>query len=306
MRPAFLGRPFFDILSSPSHHLHSLNRHHRFHSILALSDPAYLSCPCSPLQSSCLLSTISCSPCRRPQPRPFIGNLHRQPCPPLESHCCMAFGDASIRSHSSRPLHPFQFVSCCLSHRSTGFIPFHLSLLCCSARLLLPILFPLPALRTPAVFDSSRLDPTLNWFFDRCPCITGIDCSCPYLDHSAQLAWLRSVLSLIRFLSSHCHLSCFLLFITLPADFDCGTKLSALAQRLCPDPWRLHMGPTSSALYDNAVHSHRWICMGLHQIGLFPPPIPSFPPPSLLSPSLGDHVFADFNQVSDDCLLTSD
>ena len=42
--------------------------------------------------------------------------------------------------------------------------------------------------------------------------------------------------------------------------------------------------------------------MGLHQIGLFPPPIPSFPPPSLLSPSLGDHVFADFNQVSDDCL----
>ena len=160
----------------------------------------------------------------------------------------------------------------------------------------------LSLLRTPAIFDSSRLDPTLNWFFDRYPRITGIDCSCPYLDPSAQLAWLRSVLSLVRFLSSQFQLSCFLLFIALPADIDCGTELSALALRLCPDPWRLHMGPTSSALYDDAVHSRRWICMGLRQIGLFPPPIPSFPAPSLVSPSLGDHVLADFNQVSSDCL----
>jgi len=160
----------------------------------------------------------------------------------------------------------------------------------------------LSLLRTPSVFDSTRLDPTMNWFFDRYRRITGIDCSCPYLDPIAQLAWLRSVLALLQFLSVHFQLSCFVLFITLPDDLDCGTLFSDLALRLCPDPWRLHMGPTSSALYDDAVHSRRWICMGLRQVGLFPPPIPSFPPPSLLSPSLGDHVIADLNHVSSDCL----
>ena len=156
--------------------------------------------------------------------------------------------------------------------------------------------------RTPAIFDSSNLDPTLNWFIDRYPRITGLDCSCPYLDPSAQLAWLRSVFSLVEFLSSQYQLSCFIFFITLSADLDCGTAFSDLALRLRLDPWRLHMGPTSSALYDDAVHSRRWVCMGLRQIGLFPPPVPSFPSPSLFSSCLGDSVLSDLNQVSTDCL----
>jgi hypothetical protein len=62
------------------------------------------------------------------------------------------------------------------------------------------------------------------------------------------------------------------------------------------------MGPTTSALYGDAVHSRRWICLGLRPIGLFPLSTPSFPTPSLLSSCLGDHVLADLNQITDDCL----
>jgi hypothetical protein len=156
--------------------------------------------------------------------------------------------------------------------------------------------------RTPAVFDPASVDPTLNWFFDRYPRITGIDCSCPFIDLSAQLDWLRSVLSLVDFLSSQFRLSCFVLFVNLKADFACGTDLSDLALHWRQDPWKLQMGPTTSALYTDAVHSRRWVCLGLRQIGLFPPPVPSFPDPSPLSSCLGDHVLSDLNQVDDDCI----
>ena len=157
-------------------------------------------------------------------------------------------------------------------------------------------------LRTPAIFDPSSLDSTLNWFVDRYPRVTGIDCSCPFVDLSAQLAWLRSVFSLIECLSSQFQLSSFVLFVNLSADLACGTDLSALALEWRCDPWKLHMGPTTSALYADAVHSRRWVCIGLRQIGLFPPPVPSFPAPSPLSSCLGDHVLPDLNQVDDDCI----
>jgi hypothetical protein len=55
-------------------------------------------------------------------------------------------------------------------------------------------------------------------------------------------------------------------------------------------------------LYGDAVHSRRWVCLGLRQIGLFPPPVPSFPSPSPLSPRLGDHILPDLNQVDAECI----
>jgi hypothetical protein len=160
----------------------------------------------------------------------------------------------------------------------------------------------LSLLRTPTIFDPSSLDPTLDWFIDRYSRLTGIDCSCPFLDVSAQLDWLRSVFLLIELLSSRFHLSCFIVFITLPADLDCGIIFSDLALSWCPNPWLLHMGPTTSALYDDAVHARRWICFGLRPIGMLPPPAPSFPTPSLLPSRLGDHVIPDLNRVDDECL----
>jgi hypothetical protein len=57
-------------------------------------------------------------------------------------------------------------------------------------------------LRTPAIFDPSGLDPILNWFVERYPRVTGVDCSCPFLDPAAQLAWLDTVFLLLEFLSS--------------------------------------------------------------------------------------------------------
>jgi hypothetical protein len=61
------------------------------------------------------------------------------------------------------------------------------------------------------------------------------------------------------------------------------------------------MGPTSSALYDDAVHARCWICIGLRQVGLFPMPVPSFPPLRTLPSPLGDHVNPNFNHITDDC-----
>jgi hypothetical protein len=156
--------------------------------------------------------------------------------------------------------------------------------------------------RTPAIFDSTSLDPTLNWFLDRYPRITGIDCSCPFTAIPAQLEWLTHTLSVIDLLHSHYALSCFFLFVHLPADLDCGVHLSDAALRWRHSPWQLHMGPTTSALYGDAVHSRRWICLGLRQVGLFPTPVPSFPSPILASSCLGDHVLPDLNQVNDTCI----
>jgi hypothetical protein len=156
----------------------------------------------------------------------------------------------------------------------------------------------LSLLRTPAIFDPARLDKTLTCFFDRYSRITGIDCSCPFTTPPKQREWLHSTLLLIQLLSSHRHLSCFILFITLPTNFDCGVTFSEIALHWRKDPWQLQMGPTSASLYDDAVHSRRWICLGLRPIGLFPPPVPSFPAPSLLPSRLGDHVLTDLNQVT--------
>jgi hypothetical protein len=61
------------------------------------------------------------------------------------------------------------------------------------------------------------------------------------------------------------------------------------------------MGPTSSALYDDAVHARHWICIGLRHVGLFPPPVPSFPSLGTLPSRLGDHVNPSFNHITDDC-----
>jgi hypothetical protein len=63
-------------------------------------------------------------------------------------------------------------------------------------------------LRTPAVFDPSGLDVTLNWFVDCYTRVTGVDCSCPFPDLSAQLAWLDSVFLLVELLASRFHPSC--------------------------------------------------------------------------------------------------
>ena len=74
----------------------------------------------------------------------------------------------------------------------------------------------------------------------------------PHTVLSAQLLWLRSVLALVDVLSTHFRLSCFILTISLSADFDCGVPFADLALARRSDFWHLQMGPTSSALYDNA------------------------------------------------------
>ena len=49
-----------------------------------------------------------------------------------------------------------------------------------------------------------------------------------------------------------------MIFITLPDDLDCGTILSDTALSWCHDPsWQIHMGPTSAALYSDAVTARR-------------------------------------------------
>ena len=56
--------------------------------------------------------------------------------------------------------------------------------------------------RTPTIFDSTPLNPVLNWFFDHYSLITGIDCSCPHTSLPDQLlSWLCPVFDLIDFLS---------------------------------------------------------------------------------------------------------
>ena len=101
--------------------------------------------------------------------------------------------------------------------------------------------------------------------------------------------------------SLHFQLSCFFLVVSLPADLDCGVSLADLALHRRTDSWHLQMGLTSSALYDDAVHARRWICLGLRQVGLFPPPVPSFPPLGTLPSRLGDHVNPSFNNITNDC-----
>ena len=156
-------------------------------------------------------------------------------------------------------------------------------------------------LRTPSIFNPTTLNQPLNKFIDHYPRITGIDCSCPHTVLSAQLLWLRSVLTLVDVLSTHFQLSCFILTISLSADFDCGVPFADLALAWRSDFWHLQMGPTSSALYDDAVHARRWMCLGLRQVGLFPPPVPSFPPLGTLPSRLGDHVNSSLNHISEDC-----
>jgi hypothetical protein len=163
------------------------------------------------------------------------------------------------------------------------------------------LLHHLRLLRTPAIFDFASLNPVLDWFFDHYSRIAGIGCSCPHTSLPDQLLWLRSVFDLIDFLSTHFQLSCFFLIVPLPADLDCGVSLADLALHWRTDSWQLQTGPTSSALYDDAVHARRWICIGLRQGGLFPPPVPSFPPLGTLPLRHGDHVNPSFNHISDDC-----
>ena len=81
------------------------------------------------------------------------------------------------------------------------------------------LLHHLRLLCTPAIFDSTPLDPTLNWFFNHSYSrITGIDCSCPHISLPDQPLWLRSLFALVDFLSTHFQLSCFILTVSFPAD----------------------------------------------------------------------------------------
>ena len=101
------------------------------------------------------------------------------------------------------------------------------------------LLHHLRLLRTPAIFDSIPLNPTLDWFFDHYSQITGIDCSCPHTSLPDQLLWLGSVFDLIDFFSTHFQLSCFFLVVSLPADLDCGVLLADLALHRRTDSWHL-------------------------------------------------------------------
>jgi hypothetical protein len=65
------------------------------------------------------------------------------------------------------------------------------------------LLHHLSLLRTPAIFDFTPLNPTLDWFFDHYSRIKGINCSCPRTSLPDQLLWLHSVFDLIDFLSTH-------------------------------------------------------------------------------------------------------
>jgi hypothetical protein len=83
---------------------------------------------------------------------------------------------------------------------------------------------------------------------------------------------------------------------------DCGIELSAAISAWCPSPWRLQHGPTSSSFYGDAVHRHRWVCIGLRPMGLFPSPIPSFPDPAPSHCSYRRHVDPALNLVDSGCL----
>ena len=140
------------------------------------------------------------------------------------------------------------------------------------------LLHHLQLLRTPAIFDSTPLNPTLDWFSNHYSRATGIDCSCSHTSLPNQLLWLCSVIDLIDFLSTHFQLSCFFLIVSLAADLDFGISLAYLALHRRTESLHLQMSPTFSALYDDAGHARRWICLGLCQVGFFPPPVPSFHP----------------------------
>jgi hypothetical protein len=121
------------------------------------------------------------------------------------------------------------------------------------------------AARLPLRCDSpaSSYDAGCRQFFDSHPRITGIDLTCPHLLLVAQLLWLRATFALIDLLAFHFHISCFVLVVHLPADLDCGTSLSDTLLSWPHSDWSLQMGPTSSSLFDDAVHARRWICLGL-------------------------------------------
>jgi hypothetical protein len=154
-------------------------------------------------------------------------------------------------------------------------------------------------LRTPAVFDSSAgFDPsTLNWFVDHYyPHLTGIlDCSCPFLDISAQLVWLDSVCFSLSSsspprLESKCPPASSFSSSLYPLTYIVAlTFLAGLAFRWRRDPWGLHMGPLLLLPLDS-LRRCRSCCSSLlgvllprpcHQISVScfqPPPIPpSFP-----------------------------
>jgi hypothetical protein len=135
-------------------------------------------------------------------------------------------------------------------------------------------------------------------FFTQFPRITGIDFSCPATCFSGQTKWLQSALLLTQTLSEHFHLTCFLIFISLSGDFDCGTSFSLTVNAWLPPGWTAQSGPTSAALYGDCVHAKRWICIGLRQLGMFPPPAASFPPVCSGQSRLGNHVLTELNCVS--------
>ena len=91
------------------------------------------------------------------------------------------------------------------------------------------LLHHLYLLRIPAIFDSTPLNPTLNWFINQYSQITGINCSCPHTSLPAQLLWLCSVFALVDIVSTHFQLSCHILIVSLPADLNCGISFADLA-----------------------------------------------------------------------------
>jgi hypothetical protein len=93
-------------------------------------------------------------------------------------------------------------------------------------------------LRTPFTTPAPAppLDHTLLWFLDRHLPITGIDCSCPHHSLPAQLLWLQATLLVLTLLTTHFHLSTFLLFLP-PGRY--GLWHCILCGNLCMVPFPL-------------------------------------------------------------------
>jgi hypothetical protein len=145
-------------------------------------------------------------------------------------------------------------------------------------------------------------DDTMSWFLRCFDTVTGFNCTCPHLKKHSQLLWLSSLLPLLHTLFDHYALSCFYIAISLPTDLDCGNDFASMVEETLPYNWTSVCGPTSSALYDDAVHAKRWVCTGLRQIGMFPKPSPTFPPVSDHRNTLGNHVNSTQNAIQNNAV----
>ena len=146
--------------------------------------------------------------------------------------------------------------------------------------------------RTPAIFDTTSLDPTLNWFFDRCPRVTGVDCSCRSLTplpnlSGSPLLFPSSTCSIptMLCLASYCsstYLPTSTVACTSPMPLSAGaTPLGSSASGLPPPPFMVTPSIRvvgSVSVFARSASSHRLLpAFHLPSLLLLASAIMSFP-----------------------------